>query len=165
MIFSLQDAIEVSVVRGALSTAKAQGKTVGLTSGCFDLIHFHHFEFFVRCRRNCDVLIVGVDSDELVRGDKGPSRPVIPDYRRALMVDALKPVDFTFIMNGIGDFGKVAELVKPELIFKNQDFKGREKEIVGREHAGRVMILDDQTDHSSTTSIIRHLSRRKRTRC
>jgi cytidyltransferase-like protein len=160
MTFSLQEPNSITVVQRALAEEKAKGKKVGLTSGCFDLIHFQHFQFFLRCRRNCDFLIVGVDSDELVRSEKGPSRPINPDYHRGIMVGALKPVSFMFIMNSVDDFGKVAELMKPDIIFKNQAFKGREKEVVGGEHAGKVMILDDQIDHSSTTSIINHVSGR-----
>ncbi|MDE1875111.1 MAG: adenylyltransferase/cytidyltransferase family protein [Patescibacteria group bacterium] len=161
MIFDLQDRDSVGVMQGFLANTRAKGKTVGLTSGCFDLIHFHHFGFFLRCRRHCDYLVVGVDSDELVRSLKGTSRPIIPDFRRAIMVDALKPVSFAFIMNGLADFGRAAEMCKPDVIFKNEAFKGKETDIVGREHAKRIMIIDDQLDHSSTTDIISSLRRRR----
>jgi cytidyltransferase-like protein len=164
MQFSLQDSGEVERVRNLLLAAKAKGKIVGLTSGCFDITHPMHFQFFLRCRRNCHILVVGVDSDEQVRLDKGPTRPVFPDFQRAIMVDALKPVDFTFIMNGIDEFGKVAELIKPGVLFKNDSFKGREHEILGKEHADRIMIIHDQEIHTSTTAIITALSRSKRKR-
>lgn len=161
MLFDLNDESSIHVVRDFLAGMRASGKCIGLTSGCFDLTHFHHFGFFLRCRRFCDYLIVGVDSDEVVRAGKGPSRPIIPDFQRAIMVDALKPVSFSFIMNGVGDFGKVAQIFAPDVIFKNDKFKGRENEIVGREHAKRVVILEDQVYHNSTTDIIRFVSKTK----
>jgi D-beta-D-heptose 7-phosphate kinase / D-beta-D-heptose 1-phosphate adenosyltransferase len=160
MIFSLQDDDEIEAMKSLVARARAQGKTVGLASGCFDLIHFHHVQLVQRCRRNCGMLIVGVDSDELVRHDKNESRPVMPDYRRLIMINECKSVGLAFIMNSVDEFAAVAELVKPDIIFKNQAFKGRENEILGREHAKRVMIIQDQIDHSSTTSIIEHLSRK-----
>ena len=159
MLFDLNSEESVLVVKTFLQGARSGGKTIGLTSGCFDLIHFHHFSFFIRCRRYCDFLIVGVDSDELVRGAKGASRPIVPDFHRAIMVDALRPVSFVFIMNSVVDFGRVAEIFTPEVIFKNDEFKGRENEIIGKEHAKRVIILNDQVDHSSTTDIIRRVSK------
>ena len=159
MLFDLNDGDSVKVVRDFLSGIRASGKCIGLTSGCFDLIHFYHFSFFIRCRRYCDYLIVGVDSDELVREAKGPPRPIVPDFYRAIMVDALRPVSFAFIMNSVHDFGRAAELFVPDVIFKNNEFKGKEDQIVGREHAKRIIILEDQVDYSSTTDIIAHASR------
>lgn len=162
MFFDLHDKDSIQVVRGFLKSLRAKGKTIGLTSGCFDLLHFHHFGFFIRCRRHCDYLIVGVDSDELVRASKGPKRPVVNDFHRAIMVDALRPVSFVFVMNDVQDFGLVAKTFTPDVIFKNDEFKGREDQIVGREHAKRIVILDDQVDHSSTSDIIRCVSRRSK---
>ena len=59
----------------------ARGR-VGLTSGVFDLFHRGHRNYLLACRRQCDVLLVGVDADALVRRRKGPSRPVQPSDTR-----------------------------------------------------------------------------------
>lgn len=50
------------------------GKIVGVTSGCFDLLHFYHLRYLERCRALCDFLIVGVDSDILVHANKTSGR-------------------------------------------------------------------------------------------
>lgn len=160
MLFNLNDEDSVRVVQKFLVGVQANKESVGLTSGCFDLIHFQHFSFFIRCRRLCDHLIVGVDADEVVRAAKGSSRPIIPDFQRALMVDALKPVSFAFVMSGVEDFGRAAELFSPDIIFKNDDFEGREEEIVGREHAKRIVIVKDQKYYDSTTEIIRYVAQK-----
>jgi bifunctional ADP-heptose synthase (sugar kinase/adenylyltransferase) len=102
---------------------------------------------------------VGVDADELVRGDKGPSRPIVPDFQRVIMVDALKPVAFSFIMSSVQDFGKAASIFQPDIIFKNEEFEGCEHTIVGREYAKQIMIIRDQISHHSTTDIIRRVSK------
>lgn len=154
MLFDLNDPTAIEVITTYLLCAREKGQSVGLTSGSFDMIHFHHVLYFVRCRRECDVLIVGVDSDELVRQRKGEGRPIIYDSRRVAMVEALKPVTFAFIMNSIEDFRTAARIIRPEVIFKNNTFEGREKEILGIEHAGRVKIVRDVVDHNSTTQII-----------
>lgn len=155
MLFDLNDPTATETVKTYLECARKEGKTVGLTSGSFDLIHFHHVLYFIRCRRECDVLIVGVDSDKLVRERKGEGRPVVYDSRRVAMVDALKPVAFAFIMNGVRDFGFAAKMITPDVIFKSNEFEGREHEVVGREFTGRVEIIRDVVEHSSTTDILK----------
>lgn len=160
MLFDLNDPTAIEVISTYIKCTREKGQTVGLTSGSFDLIHFHHFLYLVRCRRECDVLIVGVDSDELVRQLKGEGRPIIYDSRRVAMVDGLKPVAFSFIMNSIEDFGIAARITQPDVIFKNNFFKGRENEIVGKECAKRIKIVLDVVDHNSTTQIIQEAAKK-----
>jgi cytidyltransferase-like protein len=150
---------DVEIVRGYLRVAREDGRIIGLTSGCFDLLHFLHHYFLVRCRQHCDVLIVGVDSDSVVRASKGPSRPIVPDYQRVQMVDGLKAVSVAFVMNSVADFGRAAELFRPDFILKNQDYP--EDVIVGREYATKgIITIDDVVSLDSTSAIIREVMRR-----
>jgi D-glycero-beta-D-manno-heptose 1-phosphate adenylyltransferase len=154
MIFELHSPSDREVLTTYLAGAREQSKTIGLVSGSFDLLHFHHGLLLARCGRMCDVLIVGVDSDELVRERKGSERPVIYDMRRVTQVDWQKQVSFAFIMRSIEDFGDAAELIRPDSIFKNDAFEGREDEVLGLEYAGRVVIVKDVVDHASTGAIM-----------
>lgn len=159
MVFDVNDPTATEVIQTYLKCARDNSQTIGLTSGAFDLIHFHHFLYFIRCRRECDILIVGVDSDELVREYKGDGRPIVYDSRRVVMVDALKPVTFAFIMNSLADFGSVAKITSPDVIFKSDAFLGHEDKIVGKEYAKRIKIVRDVTDHASTTQILQEATR------
>lgn len=161
MLFELYDENEVEVVQTFLNRARMEDKIIALTSGTFDLIHFHHITYLTNCRRRCDILIVGVDSDALVRERKGPNRPAIYDFRRAMMVDSLKPVSFTFIMQDINCFRKAARLLIPNIIFKSDAFAGREDDIFGREFAKQIILVSDLKDHMSTTEIIEDVTKRK----
>ncbi len=56
---------------------RRQGLVVGLTNGCFDLLHRGHVTYLQKARGKCDRLIVAVNSDRSVRAlDKGPNRPL-----------------------------------------------------------------------------------------
>lgn len=49
---------------------------IGITSGVFDLFHEGHMKFLYECGKKCTFLIVGVDTDKLVKLKKGNNRPV-----------------------------------------------------------------------------------------
>ena len=60
----------------ALSMIPRNGKRLVFTNGCFDLLHSGHLELLRFCKKQGDIVVVGVNSDTSVRGLKGPSRPV-----------------------------------------------------------------------------------------
>jgi len=159
MLFNINDAADIEVVRIYVESMKQGNKIIGLTSGCFDVIHFHHSLYLMRCRRECDVLIVGVDSDKLVRSTKGEHRPIIYDSRRATMIDNQKQVAFTFIMNSLEDFGRAAQFIRPAFVFKNNKFEGKENDIVGKDHVNKIIIIKDLIEHKSTTEILAEAAR------
>lgn len=129
---------------------QTKDKKIGLTSGCFDLIHYYHLRYLERCKANCDLLIVGVDSDSLVEMNKKKT-PVINEHHRVAMVDALKCVDMVFRMDGLDDFKKFSEV--SDLIFKNS------LEVYGNEvvFKDKVMVIPDIKELSSTTEIIQDI--------
>ena len=58
---------------------KRAGYRMVIVGGVWDLPHIGHAKYLQLAREQGDVLIVVVDSDELVKDRKGPSRPVVPE--------------------------------------------------------------------------------------
>jgi cytidyltransferase-like protein len=82
----------------------------GLTTGCFDLLHYSHLLYLQRCRSLCDRLIVGVDSDEMAFILRDLSElPVI--VRRFEITKVFKHESFWNIENVMGVTGTGADLV------------------------------------------------------
>lgn len=128
----------------------------GLTSGCFDLIHFYHLHYLERCRAECDFLIVGVDSDQLLTHFK-QKKATISEFNRAAMVAALKCVDAVFVMRNLAEFEIAAK--HADVIFKNKlELYG--KPIVGADHA-EVMAIPDVEELTSTTAIVNKIRRKE----
>lgn len=95
---------------------------VGITSGCFDILHPLHVLFLEKCRFRCDFLIVFVDSDELVKTNK--KRDVVFAQRERLyMVNSLDTVDSTILLNNYDpDIKEFCELINTDIfMFKNSD--------------------------------------------
>lgn len=153
MIFDLKNEVDVELINRAI-----KGKVIGLTSGSYDLFHHLHLVYLKRCRRYCDMLIVGVDSDDLVRNRKGPHRPLVPEHQRVAIVSDLSCIGAAFILGSVEDFEQAVKLLSPAMIFKNDEFK--EEEVLGRDKA-KVIIIPDIIQHSSTSQIIEEILKRK----
>lgn len=67
-------------------------KVVGYTTGVYDMFHIGHLNVIKKAKEQCDYLIVGVSTDELVKHEKNKT-PIIPYEERAAIVSALKYVD------------------------------------------------------------------------
>ena len=139
----------MKIRRNEIHKLDLQGKIVGVTSGCFDLLHFYHLRYLEKCKSQCDFLIVGVDSDTLVHANKN-KWPTIPEHHRIEMVDALKCVDAVFQMDeikNIEDFYPIADKV-----FKNSNtIYGNEVVVDG---GAELVIIPDIEEVYSTTELI-----------
>lgn len=129
--------------------AHSSHHTVGLTSGCYDLLHYYHLHYLQRARAACDFLIVGVDADSLIQINKGKS-PVIPEYHRTAMVAALRCVDVAFTMRSVADITFLCGYVNR--LFRNAaTVYGQQIVPVGNVD---LVIIPDVEEVQSTTKII-----------
>ena len=136
---------------------------IGITSGCFDSLHYYHLVYLMRCKAVVDILVVGVDSDRKIREEKGPDRPIVNERHRLMMVNALKYVDACFVLEDLKQFGEMCNRFinfRPKefgYVFRNQEWLGREKEvIIGNTHA-QVVIVPDIEELTSTSEMVRKI--------
>lgn len=84
------------------------GKSVVYTSGIFDMLHVNHLKMIEYARQLGDILIVGVNTDELVASYK--SQPIIPFEERIALVKALKYPDIVIPQKSLNHTDKVKKL-------------------------------------------------------
>ena len=75
----------------AADLREAGGRLV-FTNGVFDLLHPGHVRYLQAARDQGDALIVAINSDRSVRGNKGSGRPLVPQVERAELLAACEAV-------------------------------------------------------------------------
>ncbi len=139
-----------------LEKHRGEGKTVAWANGCFDLLHVGHIRFIQGAAAVADLLIVGVNGDDSVRALKGPDRPLMPAAERAEIIAAIEGVDYVLIFEERSPAAILSRL-RPDVQCKGTDYTADsvpEADIV-RSYGGRVMIVGDPKDHSTTALISR----------
>lgn len=136
---------------------RAEGKVVGFTSGAFDILHAGHVDYLEKAKQQCDVLIVGVNTDKSVISYKGKDRPILSEEQRIRVVAALASVDWAFLFNERRN-RKNIEALKPHLYIKAGDYVKEEltsKELV--EGYGGSVVLIPVSVNVSTSAIIQKI--------
>lgn len=133
---------------------RAEGLTVALANGVFDLLHVGHLRYLQDAKKLADRLIVAVNSDSSTRAYKGPTRPIIPEDERAELLRALRCTDFVFLFSE-PDVRLVIRTLKPDVHVKGTDYTPEtipEKAEV-EAYGGRVAVAGDPKNHSTTALV------------
>jgi rfaE bifunctional protein nucleotidyltransferase chain/domain len=141
---------------------RRSGERITLANGNFDLLHVGHVRYLRGAKALGGRLVVAVNSDESVRALKGEGRPVMPADERAEIVAALADVDAVVIFPEL-DVRAIIQEIRPDIQAKGTDYTTDsvpERDAV-TEYGGRVEIVGDPKDHSTSEIIRLRLSPRK----
>jgi rfaE bifunctional protein nucleotidyltransferase chain/domain len=130
------------------------GEPIILANGNFDLLHVGHVRYLRGAKALGGSLVVAINSDESVRALKGDGRPVTPAEERAEIVAALADVDAVVIFPELDVRGLIRE-IHPDIQAKGTDYTEEsvpERDAVA-EYGGRVAIVGDPKDHSTSATI------------
>jgi rfaE bifunctional protein nucleotidyltransferase chain/domain len=139
-----------------IRAARAEGRRVVLTNGCFDLLHVGHVRYLYSAAAEGDILVVAVNGDAGVRGLKGPGRPIQPELERAELLAALEPVDYVTLFDE-PTVEQVILALQPDVHCKGTDYTVEtvpERAVV-ESVGGEVRIVGDSTDHATTDLVSR----------
>jgi D-glycero-beta-D-manno-heptose 1-phosphate adenylyltransferase len=149
-------------LRERVAEWRRAGEHITLANGGFDLLHVGHVRYLRGAKALGGRLVVAINSDESVRALKGEGRPIMPAEDRAEIVAALADVDAVVIFPEL-DVRAIIREIRPDIQAKGTDYTADsvpERDAV-TEYGGRVEIVGDPKDHSTSELIRSRLSPRK----
>lgn len=141
---------------------RRSGERITLANGNFDLLHVGHVRYLSAAKALGGKLVVAINSDESVRALKGEARPIMPETERAEIIAALADVDAVVIFPEL-DVRALIREIHPDIQAKGTDYTADsvpERDTVA-EYGGRVAIVGDPKDHSTSDIIRSRLLARK----
>ena len=130
------------------------GEKIVFTNGCFDVLHVGHVSYLEKAAKLGKRLIVGLNADASVRRLKGEPRPLVHELDRARILASLACVDAVVIFHEDTP-EKLIKTIHPDILVKGGDYFS--DQVVGREFAGKVEIIDFE-DGYSTTGLVERIA-------
>lgn len=111
-------------------------------SGCYDLLHSGHVEFFRQSSEYGD-LYVGIGSDATIL-DYKHHKTVYSEQERLFMVKSIRYVKDAYINAGSGvmDFVPTLDIVKPDILVVNSDGGNEDKRRICEERGIEYVVLE-----------------------
>ena len=136
----------VALLRGC----KQRGQHIVLANGIFDTLHVGHTRYLTGAKAEGDILVVAVNSDSSARLLKGPGRPILDEQARALLVAAIRTVDYVVIFPQ-PNVERLLEELRPDVHAKGTDYTADSvpERAVAARLGIRVAIVGDPKDHST----------------
>jgi rfaE bifunctional protein nucleotidyltransferase chain/domain len=137
---------------------KEEGNKIVLAGGCFDILHVGHIAFLEKAKAEGDVLILLLESDEAIKLLKGDKRPINSQQNRAIVLAAIKSVDFVVLLPRpfkTQDYRELVSEIKPDVIVVTAgDPNLLEKKSQAKEVGGIVKIVLKKIPEHSTTKLL-----------
>ena len=144
-------------------------KSLVLITGCFDVIHFGHIDYFRFAKKQGDILIVGIENDQNIKINKGNHRPIFNFLQRAKVLSELESIDYIFEITKVVTFNsneadksllETIEAVQPDVLISHnlKDETCEKKELLCQK-AGVKLKVDKSNKITSSTEIINHIQK------
>lgn len=145
-------------IDNVVQSLKQKGKRIVTCNGCFDILHAGHIEFLKEAKAQGDILIVGINSDQSVKENKGPDRPINNENDRALVLSALEMVDYVTIFNEPTPI-HLLNTLKPNIHCNGKEYGENciEAETV-KKYGGNIHLIK-MVEGYSTTDLIKKMNK------
>ncbi len=130
-----------------------KNKKIVFTNGCFDIMHIGHLKLLEFCKKNGDIVIVGLNSDNSIKLLKGEKRPINIENDRIEFLSILNFIDHIVVFEDETPYELLSQL-KPNIMVKGGDYNI--ENIVGREFAEEILIFNF-IEGKSTSNIIQKI--------
>ncbi len=137
-----------------LAADRAEGRTIALANGLFDLLHVGHLRYLLGACAEADRLVVAVNADASARALKGPDRPIVPDHERAELLAGFACVDYVTVFEEL-DVEPLLRSLHPDVHCKGTDYTEETlpEAALARSLGIRVAIVGDPKNHATREMI------------
>ncbi len=142
-------------LESVVNTLKDAGYRIVLTQGVYDLFHVGHKRYLESAKGQGDILIVGVDTDELTKLRKGPSRPFDTLMDRLELLASLRVIDIVTIRDHKEHIYDLIKTVKPDVLVMSQttsDFQEKDR-LNLLKYCGDIQVLPAQSSTTTTAKL------------
>ncbi|MDD2483035.1 MAG: adenylyltransferase/cytidyltransferase family protein [Candidatus Shapirobacteria bacterium] len=133
-------------------------ENIVLVGGCFDILHLGHIVFLEKAKKEGDILVILLESDENIKKNKGQNRPINSQENRAVFLTKLKMVDYVIKlpeMKNDEEYLEIISKIKPKVIAVSDDDKNLIKKKKQAKKIGAKLIkVTNIIPHQSTSRII-----------
>ncbi len=142
---------------------KHKNQKIIFAGGVFDLLHLGHIDYFKALSNLADIVVIAVSSNKRVKERKGMDRPIISEGNRAILVDAIKSVDYSLVApkpakNKPVPTVRILMKLKPD-IFAAYDKRWLQWEDEIQQLGAKLKILPRFKKHNSTTRMINRIKK------
>ncbi len=137
-------------LRNRLADCRKRSQRIVFANGCFDTLHVGHVRYLEGARQEGAILVVGVNADSSVRALKGPGRPILDENARAILVAAVRSVDYVVLFSE-PSVESLLEDLRPDVHAKGTDYtlETVPERATAARLGIRVAIVGDPKDHST----------------
>ena len=146
--------VDLEELKTIVAREKSAGRKVVFANGVFDILHVGHIRYLKGAKELGDILVVAVNSDSSVKAYKGEDRPHTPERERLEILSSLDMIDYMVLFSE-PDVKRLLLELRPDIQAKGTDYTEDsvpERDVVAS-YGGRVAIVGDPKDHSSTEMI------------
>jgi D-beta-D-heptose 7-phosphate kinase/D-beta-D-heptose 1-phosphate adenosyltransferase len=152
--------VDLTRAKEKAAEVRRSGGKIVFTNGCFDVLHFGHAYLLQFARARGDFLVLGLNTDDSVRRQKGPGRPFVSEEQRAYMLSLYPFVDIVVLFDDDTPLALI-EALRPDVLVKGGDYTP--DTVVGRDlvdsYGGKVAICP-RIDGLSTTDLVKKIRER-----
>ena len=126
------------------------GKKIGFTCSCFDLLHTGHLIMLKDAKKQCDILVVGLQTDPTIdRPDK--NKPVQSFFERKTMIESIKYIDEVIDYATEKDLHTILTTLNPDVRIIGSDWENK----LYTGHELDIPMHWHKRDHDYSTSAFR----------
>ena len=152
-ILSIQQGIK------AAQELKKQNKTIVVTGGFFDILHFGHIKFLEEAKKYGDYLFVLLEEDVKATKEKGKTRPINSQKNRAKILSALESIDYIIMLENMTNdriYDNIMVGIRPDIIattYKDPYVKHKIRQ--AKLIQSKVVYVINRIENHSTTKYIK----------